>query len=46
MRIIEDFKQEIILQEAVTDKLLQGDCMRKKPKIVPLKQTFKELFKK
>ena len=46
IRITENLKQEIILQEEVTNKLLQGDCMRKKPKIVPLKQTFKELFKK
>ena len=46
VRIIEGFRQEIILQEAVTDKLLQGDCMRKKPKIVPLRQIFKELFNK
>ena len=42
----EDFKQSVILQEAVTDKLLQGDSMRKKPKIVPLRKMFKELFKK
>ena len=46
IRIIEDFKQEITLQEAVTDKLLQGDSMRKKPKIVPLKKMFKDIFKK
>lgn len=46
IRIMEDFKQEITLQEAVTDKLLQGDSMRKKPKIVPLKKMFKNLFEK
>lgn len=45
VRIKESFKQEITLQEAVTNKLLQGDCMRKKPKIVPLREIFKELFK-
>ena len=46
IKTIEDFKQEITLQEAVTDKLLQGDSMRKKPKIIPLRKTFKDLFKK
>ena len=46
IRTIEDFKQEITLQEAVTDKILQGDSMRKKPKIVPLRKIFKDLFKK
>lgn len=46
IRIVEDFKQEITLQEAVTDKLLQGDSMRKKPKIVPLRKMFSELFRK
>ena len=43
---LEDFKQNIVLQEAVTDKLLQGDSMRKKPKIVPLRKMFSNLFKK
>ena len=42
VRIMEDFKQEINL----TDKMLQGDSMRKKPKIVPLRKTFKMLFTK
>ena len=46
IRIMEDFKQEITLQETVTDKLLQGDSMRKKTKIVPLKKMFKNLFEK
>lgn len=46
VRIKENFKQEILLQEAVTDKLLQGDAMRKKPKIIPIRKIFKELFAK
>ncbi len=46
IRVIEDFKQDVTLQEGVTDKLLQGDSMRKKPKIIPLRKMFKELFKK
>lgn len=43
---VEDYKQEIILQEAVTDKIIQADSMSKRPKIVPLRTIFKELFKK
>lgn len=41
---IENFKQEIMLQEAATDKLIQADSMSKKPKIVPIRKMFKELF--
>ena len=43
---IDDFKRNIILQEAVTDKMIQADSMNKKPKIVPLKKVFNQLFKK
>ena len=46
IRINDDFKNEIIIQEATTDKLLMGDSMRVKPKIIPLKKMFKNLFKK
>lgn len=46
IRIKEDFKQNIILQEATTDKIIQADSMSKKPKIVPLRKMFNELFKK
>lgn len=46
VRLQDDFKRNIILQEAVTDKLIQADSMSKKPKIVPLRKMFKELFKK
>lgn len=46
IRIKEDFKQDVILQEAATNKLIQADSMSKKPKIVPLKKMFKELFDK
>lgn len=41
----ESFKTDIILQEAVTNKLIQADGMNKKPKVIPLKKMFKELFK-
>ncbi len=44
IKIKEMFKQEIFLQEAVTDKLIQADSMSKKPKIVPLRKMFKQLF--
>lgn len=46
VRNTEDFKREIIIQEAVSDKLIQADCMRERPKVVPLKKMFKDLFKK
>ncbi|MDO4282345.1 MAG: hypothetical protein Q4D02_01800 [Clostridia bacterium] len=43
-RINDDFKMEIVLKEAETDKLLSGDAMRTRPKILRLKDTFKKLF--
>lgn len=47
IRMQDDFRQEIILQEAVTDKVIQADAMsNKSPKIVPLQKTFPTLFKK
>lgn len=42
---LDDFKQEINLQEAITDKLIMADAMsNRKPKIIPLHKTFKSLF--
>lgn len=47
IRINEDFKTNIILHEAVTNKMIQADPLgNKKPKVNPLTKTFKELFKK
>ncbi len=46
IKLQDDFKRNIILQEAVTDKMIQADSMNKKPKIVPLKKVFNQLFKK
>lgn len=44
---MDDFRQEIQLQEAVTDKLIMADAMsNKRPKIVPLQKTFENLFPK
>ncbi len=43
--IIDEFKQEIKLQEAATDKLIMADAMsNRKPKIIPLQKTFEKLF--
>lgn len=42
---MDDFRQEIRLQEAVTDKLIMADAMsNRRPKIVPLQKTFEKLF--
>lgn len=46
IRLQDDFKRNIVLQEAVTDKIIQADSMNKRPKIVPLRKMFKEMFKK
>lgn len=45
-KILDDFKMQIVLQEAVTDKLIRADSMSKKPKIIPLRKMFNKLFKK
>jgi len=45
VRMQDNFKRNIILQEAVTDKMIQADSMNKKPKIIPLRKIFKDLFK-
>ncbi len=45
IRNMDNFKQEIRLQEAVTNKLILADAMsNKKPKIIPLQKTFEKLF--
>lgn len=44
VRMQDEFKRDIILQEATTDKLIQADSMSKYPKIVPLRKVFKSLF--
>lgn len=43
----ESFKSDVVLQEAVTNKLIQADgmTMGKKAKVIPLKKMFKNLFK-
>jgi hypothetical protein len=45
VRLLDDFKIQILLQEAVTDKLIKADSMSKRPKVIPLKKMFSKLFK-
>ena len=35
---------QIILQEAMTDKMIKADSMSKRPKVIPLKKMFSKLF--
>lgn len=44
VRLLDDFKMQIMLQEAVTDKLIKADSMSKRPKVIPLKKMFAKLF--
>lgn len=44
-KIVDDFKMQIQLQEAVTDKLIKADSMTKRPKVIPLRKMFVKLFK-
>lgn len=45
IRILDDFKMQISLQEAVTDKLIKANSMSKRPKIIPIRKMFSKLFK-
>ena len=44
-KIIDDLKREINLQEAVTNKLIKADSMSINPKIILIRDNYKELFK-
>lgn len=47
IKLQDDFKQQIILQDAVTNKLIQADSMsNQNPKIIPIQKMFINLFKK
>ena len=46
IKIIDDLKCEINLQEAVTNKLISGDCMNQNAKIIYIKDNYKKLFDK
>lgn len=45
VKIVDDLKREINLQEAVTNKLIRADSMSKRPKIILIRENYKELFK-
>ena len=45
VKIIDDLKREINLQETVTNKLIRADSMSKNPKIIPIRDNYEELFK-
>ena len=45
IKIIDDLKREINLQESVTNKLIRADSMSRNPKIVPIRESYEELFK-
>lgn len=45
IKLTDDFKINISLFEAVTDKMIIADPMNKKSKITRLKDVFKKLFK-
>ena len=45
VKIIDDLKSEINLQEEVTNKLIRADSMSRNPKIIPIRDNYKELFK-
>lgn len=44
IKIIDDLKREINLQEAVTNKLIRADSMSKNSKIVLIRDSYEELF--
>lgn len=45
VKIVDDLKREINLQEIVTNKLIRADSMTRNPKIIPIRNSYKELFK-
>ena len=44
VRIIDDLKREINLQEVVTNKLIRADSMSKNPKIELIRNSYQGLF--
>lgn len=44
VKIFDDLRREIELQEAVTNKLIAGDCMNQNAKIIMIRDNYKELF--
>jgi len=46
IRVLEDLKKEIQVQEAVTDKLIGASMVQIHPKVISLKSMFDKLFQK
>lgn len=46
IRVLEDLKKEIQVQEAVTDKLIGASMVQKNPRVISLKSMFDKLFPK
>lgn len=46
IRVLEDLKKEIQVQEAVTDKLIGASMLQKNPRVISLKSMFDKLFPK
>lgn len=46
VRIVEEFKQNINLNDVTTDKLIQAHPLNSKQKIVPISKVFSKLFDK
>ena len=44
VKTIDELKCDINLQEAVTDKLIRADSMSKNPKIILIRDNYKECF--
>lgn len=44
IKVLEQLKQEIQVQEAVTDKLIGASIIQKNPKVISLKSMFEKLF--
>lgn len=45
IKIKDDLKREINLYEVITNKMIKADSMSKRPKIIPIRDSYKELFK-
>ena len=44
IKIFDDLRREIDLQEAVTNKLIAGDCMNQNAKTIMIRDNYKKLF--
>lgn len=44
VKINDDLKREINLQEVVTNKLIRADSMSRNPKILPIRDSYERLF--